>query len=107
MFIKNQEFKDEETLLEMLFDFGIGDPSPLLKEMIAVIDKELEQNMAYTAYRDSLQDEDDRIELYIEERDLVLAEKLLAQYELFEIEDKKLYAVKGLTRDLLYELNFV
>ncbi len=107
MFIKNQTFKDEDTLLEMLFDFAIGDPSPLLNEMIAEIDKGLQNNTAYITYRDSLQDEDDKAELYIEERDLLLSEELMNKYDSFSIENKKLYAVKGQTKDLLYSIDFV
>lgn len=107
MFIKNQTFKDEDTLLEMLFDFSIGDASPLLKKMIADIDVQLQNNEAYIKYRDSLTDEDDKIELYTEERDLILAEELMKQYDSFAVHDKKLYAIKGASKDLLYEVDFI
>jgi hypothetical protein len=105
MFIKNQTFKDEETLMEMLFDFGLGTPSELTGKLVAEIDKELEENEAYIQYRDSLQDADDRSELYEEERDMRLAEKLLEAYEAFEVKDSKLYATKGGNKALLYEID--
>ncbi len=107
MFIKNQTFKDENTLLEMLFDFGIGEPSDLVKQMIAGIDKNLQGNTAYIKYRDSLQDEDDRAELYIEERDLLLSDDLMKKYDSFTVDNKKLYGIKGPSRDLLYYIDLV
>ncbi|MBA3828995.1 MAG: hypothetical protein H0X33_08670 [Taibaiella sp.] len=107
MYIKDQTFKDEETLMEMLFDFSLGESSALLKEMIAAIDEQLRANHAYVTYRDSLEDEDDRSELYIEERDMLLAEKLLEQYDSFAVIKQKLYAVKGDRKDMLYEIDLI
>jgi len=107
MFIRNQTFKDENTLLEMLFDFSIGEPSALVKKMIAQIDTDLQKNTAFIKYRDSLQDEDDKVELYIEERDMILSENLLKQYDSFSVDNKKLYGVKGPKRDLLYEIDLI
>lgn len=107
MYIKRQTFKDEDTLLEMLFDFGLGLPSALIQGMIAEIDKGLEMNDAYKKYRDSLQDEDDRSELYIEERDLILADKLMSIYDSFIVDGQKLYGVKGTQRDVLYEIDMI
>jgi hypothetical protein len=105
MFIKNQRFTDEETLMEMLFDFGLGIPSQLTNDLISDINRELEVNEAYNKYRDSLQDEDDRAELYEEERDMRLAEKLMEAYDGFEIKDSKLYATKAGNKTLLYEID--
>ena len=105
MFIKNQTFKDEETLLEMLFDFGIGHPSSLLQELIAGIDKELEDNTAYKEYYNSLQDADDRVELYTEERDLRLAEQLMGLYSGFEVLNAALYGLKNGEKALLYTVD--
>ena len=105
MFIKNQAFRDEDTLLEMLFDFSLGQPAQLLQELIAAIDKELEANTAYQEYYNSLQDIDDKAELYTEERDLRLAEQLMEIFDSFEVYSANLYGVKGGTRILLYEMN--
>ena len=105
MFIKNQTFKDEETLLEMLFDFSIGQSSVLLQELIAGIDKELENNTAYQDYYNSLQDADDRAELYTEERDMRLSEQLMQMFEAYEIHSAKLYGLKDGVRSLLYEID--
>jgi len=105
MYVKNQKFKDEETLLEMLFDFGIGEPSGLINDMVAGIDKELESNAAYKQYYNELKDADDRAELYTEERDLRLAEQLMEMYDSFEVFASKLFAIKDGARVLLYSLN--
>src|SRR5689334_5025513 len=107
MFIKNQTFKDEDTLLEILFDFSIGESSPLIKQMVTQIDADLEKNTAYIKYRDSLQDADDRAELYIEERDLIIAENLMKTYDSFSIYDRKLFGVKGTSKDLLYQIDLI
>lgn len=105
MYIKNQTFKDEDTLLEMLFDFSLGTPGKHVQQMIATIDKDLAANDAYIQYRDSLQDVDDRTELYEEERDMRLAEKLMKQFESFAVKDAKLYGIAGGERILLYEID--
>jgi hypothetical protein len=105
MFIKNQVFKDEDTLLEMLFDFNLGDASELVSGMYATIDKELEENTAYTTYRDSLQDEEDRMELFAEERDLRLAEQLMEMFDSFQVLDRKLFGIKDKEKTLLYEID--
>lgn len=107
MFIKNQVFKDEETLLELLFDFGLGDASPLISEMYANIDRDLEQNEAYKTYRDSLLDEDDREELYTEERDMRLAEQLMEMFSSFQVHARKLYGLKNDEKILLFEIDLV
>jgi len=107
MFIKNQTFKDEETLQEMLFDFALGDPSIIVQQLIAGINAGLEDNAEYIKYRNSLQDEEDRDELYNEERDIRLTEKLMELYESFAVADQKLYGIKAGNRDLLYEIDLV
>ena len=34
MYIQNQKFKDEETLLEQLFDFALGEATPEVAAMM-------------------------------------------------------------------------
>lgn len=105
MFIKNQTFKDEDTLLEMLFDFGLGTSSDYIKQLVAGIDKDLAENDAYQQYYNSLQDEDDRVELYTEERDLRLAEQLMGVFDRFVVEKYKLYGATEADRVLLFEID--
>ena len=107
MFIKNQTFKDEETLEEMIFDFALGEPSALVQELLAGIDKGLEDNIEYIKYRDSLQDEDDKEELYTDERQIRLAEKLMKRFDSFMVEAQKLYGIQANERSLLYEIDLV
>lgn len=107
MFIKNQEFKDEDTLLEAMFDFDIGIKSSYVQAEIEKINKELSENIEYQKYKDSLTDEDDKSELYIEERDLRLAEIFMLRFDSFIIDSAKLYGVKAGLRELLYEIDMV
>ena len=107
MFIKNNIFYDEDTLLEAMFDFNIGNVSPYIKAEIEKIDNDLKANDAYQQYVATLSDEDDRAELYIEERDLRLAEVLMNRFEQFVIERAKLFGVKDGKRTLLYEIDMV
>jgi hypothetical protein len=107
MFIKNQTFKDEDTLLEAMFDFDIGEKSAYTMALIAEIDKDLAVHEEYIKYRDSLTDEDDKAELYIEERDLRLAEIFMQRFDSFVINRAKLYGAKGDQRELLYEIDMV
>lgn len=107
MFIKNQKFKDEATLEEMLFDFALGSPSAIVQQLIATIDKELAENAEYVKYHSSLQDQDDKDELYAEERDIRLSEMLMELYESFSVNNQKLYGLKADKQDLLYEIDLV
>lgn len=106
MFIKNQQFKDEETLMEVLFDFNLGEPSVYTKELYTQIDKELEGNKNYQDYRKTLSS-DDQTELDVEERDMRLAEILMAEFNSFEVQSSCLYAVKNKEKTLLFEMLLV
>ena len=105
MFIPNQKFSDETTLMEMLFDFGLGTPSPLVEGMVAGINNDLKENIAYQEYYKSLQEEDDRTELYTEERDMRLAEILMEKFTSFAVKDARLYGVKDNKEELLYTID--
>ncbi len=76
MYIKNQFFKDEDTLAEVLFDFYLGEPAAPTKKLMQAIEKDLAENTEYNKYLASLNDPDDKKELEEEERSLRLAEKL-------------------------------
>jgi hypothetical protein len=105
MFIKNMQFSDEETLLEQLFDFGLGDPEPEVRQMMTEIDKELAEHAAFQEYRATLKDEEDIMELDAEERAIRLAECLMAVYSSFETVQQQLYGIKEGTRTLLYTVD--
>jgi hypothetical protein len=106
MYIKNQTFKDEDTLLEMLFDFSLGVPSPFVDDLIRKIVADLELNEEYTKYRSTLEEED-RLELEAEEKDLRLAEVLMEQFDAFSVEKQTLYGIRNNEKTHLYSIDLV
>ena len=104
MYIKSQTFSDEDTLMEMLFDFALGDPSPLVTGLKKQIENDLEENTAYQEYRLTLEEED-RLELEAEERYIRLAVALMERFPSFKTEKQKLYGLKDNDTVLLYEID--
>lgn len=106
MYIKKQKFKDKDTLLEYLFDFEIGEPSAYIKELKDNIEKalnediELKQRIAGMESEDALE--------YIDEliRD-VTADRLLSEFEQFEVRDSALYAISNQDSLKLYEIDLL
>lgn len=107
MYIKNHTFKDEDTLLEMLFDFGLGTATPVINQLRAEVEAELKENEAFNNYRATLTDEEEIEALDAEERDIRLAEKLMDMFDAFEVKDSKLYGSKDKVNTLLYEVDLV
>lgn len=107
MFVKNQSFSDEATLLEALFDFALGKATLMILGLQKGIELELEKNEEYQKYKASLTDEEDILELEAEEKEIRLAEALLKEFDFFTIRDQKLYGVKGLGEALLYQIDLV
>lgn len=105
MFIKNRTFKDEDTLLEVLFDFELGNPTGIIQQKRETIEADLKDNKAYHDYIASLTDEEDRLEVATEERYIRLAESLMEDYESFRVADRKLYGISQNKQDLLYEID--
>ena len=105
MFIKDHSFSDEDTLLEMLFDFSLGQPAAFVQQLMAGIANDLEQNVPYKEYMASLATEEDRDELRDEEGRLQLAEKLMRLFDSFGVEKQKLYGINDNGKELLYEID--
>ena len=105
MFIKNINFRDEDSLLEQLFDFSLGDAEPEVQQLMTAIDEELKTNTAFQEYRATLTDEEDIQELDAEERLIRLAEQLMERYTSFQTEQNKLYGLKDGNRTLLYTID--
>lgn len=105
MYIKNQKFSDEETLLEMLFDFGLGTRSAYTSELVALIDNELAQNEKYNELLSTITDVDDKAEVYEEERDMRLAEMLMTRFSSFEVYKSCLYGINETGKQLLFEID--
>ena len=106
MFIKNQTFKDEETLLDILFDFGLGDAAVFTQQLMDKIEQDLAANASFNEYRATLEGED-REELDAEERRIRLAENLMGTFEQFKVKNRKLYGIKGSEETLLYTIDLV
>lgn len=104
MFIKNQTFSDEETLLEILFDFDLGTSSEIINNKRQSIEDDLKNHTEYHHYLATLTDEEERQEVATEERYIRLAESLMEDYDLFKTEGGKLYGLKNNQKDLLSEL---
>lgn len=105
MYIQNQSFSDEETLLEQLFDFGLGDATPEVQSLLVTISKELNGNKDYQAYKATLSDEEEIMELEDDENRALLAERLMAMYESFVVEKNQLFGLKGGAQTLLYSID--
>jgi ubiquitin C-terminal hydrolase len=105
MYIQNQSFSDEEALLEQLFDFGLGDPSPELKVFLESISEQLKANKEYQAYKATLSDEEEIMELEDDESRALLAERLMELYESFVVDTNQLFGIKGDQRTLLYTID--
>lgn len=105
MYIQNQSFSDEETLLEQLFDFGLGDPTPEVQALLVSISDELNANKDYQAYKATLSDEEEIMELEDDENRALLAERLMAMYESFVVEKNQLFGIKGNAKTLIYSID--
>jgi type II secretory pathway predicted ATPase ExeA len=105
MYIQNQSFSDEETLLEQLFDFGLGDPTPEIQALLESISEQLKGNKDYQAYKATLSDEEEIMELEDDESRALLAERLMELYESFVVDTNQLFGIKGDQRTLLYTID--
>ncbi len=105
MYIQNQKFSDEETLLEQLFDFSLGEAEPAVMGMISEINQEVLNNKAFQDYKATLSDDEEIMELDDEERRIRLAEQLMAVYQSFEVEKNQLFGISGTGKILLYSID--
>jgi hypothetical protein len=105
MYIQNQHFSDEETLLEQLFDFGLGTPSAEIAAFILEIDQAVKDNAAFQAYKATLTDEEEIMEIDDDERRLALGEKLMKMYGHFLVDKNQLFGIKENKQVLLYSID--
>lgn len=107
MFIKNQKFSDEETLMEILFDFGLGDASPLMQEVIQEVSRMIESDLELTNHLRTLEEED-AMELLTDIQLEQQAKKLQAQFTSFAVNKARLYGITAENEEkLLYEIDLV
>ena len=93
--------------MEFLFDFSLGEPSPLVRDLRTSIDNELNANQTYQDYLATLTEEEDRLELETEERLIRLAEALVERFDSFQTRQQKLYGKTGEEETLLYEIDLI
>jgi len=105
MYIQNQEFSDSETLIDMLFDFELGNASPWLQNLKTEIDAAVSANQAFTEFVATLTDEEERMEVQDEERRLQLAALLQDQFTAFEVKNNTLLAKNDKEVVVLYEID--
>ncbi len=105
MYIQNQKFRDEETLLEQLFDFSLGEAEPPVMGMINEINQEVLNNKAFQDYKATLRDDEEIMELDDEERRIRLAEQLMTVYQSFEVEKNQLFGINETVKILLYSID--
>lgn len=104
MYIKKQKFTDEETLIEQLFDFGIGEPSAYVQDIMLHIRQELVQAEEFKKELAKIKDEEEVLEY---EDDVIranLAAFLLQHFECFEVDHKSLFALNQNDHQLLYTI---
>lgn len=106
MYIKNQQFKDADTLMEVLFDFEIGDPSAKMQAIIKEVEiaqaenKELNEQAATMEEEDALELMDD----WKRERVIHIS---FNSYSSFKVHDAKLYGKNDSSEDLLYSIDLI
>ena len=106
MYIKNQQFKDADTLMEVLFDFEIGDPSVKMQTIIAEVEKAAIENQALQTQAATM-DEEDALELLDDWKRERTIHILLNDYSSFKVNDAKLYGKNESTEDLLYSIDLI
>lgn len=106
MYIKNQQFKDTDTLLEVLFDFEIGEPSTMMQSIITEVDAAQESNKDLNEYAGTLPEEDG-MELIDDWKRERVVHILTNNYTSFKVQDAKLYGKNDSAEDLLYSIDLI
>lgn len=107
MFIKNQKFSDEDTLMEVLFDFGLGDASPAMQEVIQEVSRMVESDLEFANHLRTLEEED-AMELLTDIQLEQQAKKLQEQFTSFAVYKARLYGITASGEEtLLYEIDMV
>lgn len=106
MFIRNNSFSDEDTLLETIFDFGLGNHTPVFKEIFTSIEQDMEASEELK--QQILQMETEDAEELVEDIRLdQLCKRLLAKYDSFEVYSACFYGIKDGAKEKLSEVELV
>jgi regulator of replication initiation timing len=104
MYIKNQSFSDEDTLLEMIFDFALGEATEHITTITNGITAEMLESKELQAHLVTLEEED-RLALEDEILQENLARALMNDFTSFKVQDAKLYGVADSKETLLYSVD--
>ncbi len=103
MFIKNNSFSDQETLLEAIFDFGLGEQSDVLKSVVTAVNKDIEDNEELQIAVKEM-DKEEALELLEDVRLDQIAKRLISEFDSFEIYSACFYGIKNSEKQLLAEV---
>jgi len=106
MYIKNQQFKDADTLMEILFDFEIGEPSVKMQAIITEVDNAQAENGELKEQAATM-DEEDALELMDDWKRERVIHILFNSYSSFKVHDAKLYGKSDTCEDLLYSIDLI
>lgn len=105
MYLPNQSFTDEETLMESLFDFELGEMTPLLEDYRNKAKEQLDADVEFYAYKSKIEETEERIAADEEQRLVVLATLLKDDFEKFEVKDKSFFGLKDGVSTLLASID--
>ncbi|RYE26009.1 MAG: hypothetical protein EOP51_01930 [Sphingobacteriales bacterium] len=104
MYIKNQVFKDEDTLLEMLFDFALGEPGQIISDLLQQIEAAMKGDAALQEHLKSLEEEY-MLELEDDIRQENLSRGLMQLFTSFKVQSAHLYGINEESETLLYSVD--
>lgn len=101
MYIKNQQFNDEDTLFEVLFDFEIGEPSSYMQGILDALTKAMNENAELTTHLRTLEEED-ALELFDDIKREQIVSFLKKNFSGFVVDKGSFYGLSDTSRSLLY-----
>ena len=105
MYIKNQTFSDEDTLLEMLFDFEIGEASDFMKAVLLDVNSRIDADKELAEHIKTLEEEEG-LELHKDIQLEQLAKSLQQSFSSFSVYKAGLYGHKANDEKvLLYQID--
>lgn len=106
MYIRNRSFSDEDTLLEAVFDFDLGNHANTYQEILDRVAQEVKNNEDLKEQVKKMEEEDG-MELVEDTRLQRLSEELRSTYDSFEIYSACFYGIKNGERIKLSEVELV
>jgi hypothetical protein len=103
MFIKNQQFNDDDTLFEVLYDFEIGEPSGYMQGIVDALTKAMNEDAELTAHLRTLEEED-ALELFDDIRREQIVGFLKKNFSGFVVDSACFYGLSNAEKSLLYSM---